>query len=148
MTPQIPREVQTAWDAGNKIEAIKLLREATGLGLAEAKSLLEAVPKVSLAGQGETDASLPVDVQAALARGNKIEAIRLLRQATGLGLKDAKDRIDAAEAGGQRASSGFPADSTPGLSPGEVPRPRAGRWAFLLVLAALVLGYWFYRPAG
>ncbi|MBI3148645.1 MAG: ribosomal protein L7/L12 [Betaproteobacteria bacterium] len=148
MTPKIPREVQAAWDAGNKIEAIKLLREATGLGLAEAKSLLDAAAQVSLTGQGEADASLPADVQAALARGNKIEAIRLLRATTGLGLKDAKDRIDAAEAGGQRAASSVPANPTPGLSPGEVPRTRVGRWAFLLVFAALVLGYWLYRRAG
>lgn len=33
--------VQAALAAGNKIEAIKLLREATGLGLAEAKDAVE-----------------------------------------------------------------------------------------------------------
>ncbi len=145
MSPQIPREAQAAWDAGNKIEAIKLLREATGLGLAEAKSLLEAVPRVSLAGPGETEASLPGNVQAALAQGNKIEAIRLLREATGLGLKDAKDRIDAAVARGRRSASSSTPNATPGLSPGEVARPRGGPWALLAVLAALVLAYLVYR---
>lgn len=41
---------------------------------------------------------LPADVQDALDRGQKIEAIKRLRQATGLGLKEAKDRIDLASA--------------------------------------------------
>jgi ribosomal protein L7/L12 len=41
---------------------------------------------------------LPANVKAALNRGETIEAIKLLRQATGMGLKDAKDRIDLARA--------------------------------------------------
>ena len=43
-------------------------------------------------------AALPANVKAALDRGETIEAIKLLRQATGMGLKDAKDRIDLARA--------------------------------------------------
>ena len=38
---------------------------------------------------------LPDDVVAALRQGNKIEAIRRLREAWKIGLKEAKDRIDA-----------------------------------------------------
>ena len=34
---------------------------------------------------------LPANVQAALERGSAIEAVKLLREATGLGLKEAKD---------------------------------------------------------
>src|SRR5581483_2863397 len=40
--------------------------------------------------------TLPAGVQAALLGGNTIEAIKLYRQATGVGLKEAKDAIDAA----------------------------------------------------
>jgi ribosomal protein L7/L12 len=33
-------------------------------------------------------------VEAALAQGNKIAAIKLLREATGLGLKESKDAVE------------------------------------------------------
>lgn len=39
-------------------------------------------------------ATLPLNVREALDRGQTIEAIKRLRAATGLGLKEAKDRID------------------------------------------------------
>lgn len=39
-------------------------------------------------------AELPAEVLLALQQGNKIEAIKLLRLRTGLGLKEAKDEID------------------------------------------------------
>lgn len=45
-----------------------------------------------------SDSSLPADVMLALRAGNKIEAIKLLRAKTGLGLKEAKDAVDAVEA--------------------------------------------------
>ena len=37
---------------------------------------------------------LPADVREALERGDTILAIRRLREATGIGLKEAKDRVD------------------------------------------------------
>lgn len=39
-------EIQTLIRAKQKIEAIKALREATGLGLAEAKAVMESLEKV------------------------------------------------------------------------------------------------------
>lgn len=39
----LPDEVLSAIESGRKIEAIKLLREATGLGLANAKVLVDRV---------------------------------------------------------------------------------------------------------
>jgi len=47
---------------------------------------------------------LPPQVQQALQRGNQIEAIKLLRAATGLGLKEAKQLIDAHVAEGKTGS--------------------------------------------
>ena len=38
---QLPREVIKAIEDGRKIEAIKILREATGIGLANAKVLVD-----------------------------------------------------------------------------------------------------------
>jgi len=93
--------------AGNKIGAIKLLREASGMGLAEAKDIIDAVaagkplgpftarhPAGRVADPGGAD--LPDDVRAAAIAGQRIEAIKLLRQHRGLGLKEAKDLLDAA----------------------------------------------------
>ena len=41
-TPNLPAEVVNAIHAGRKIEAIKLLREARGLGLKDAKHAVDA----------------------------------------------------------------------------------------------------------
>ena len=40
---EIPTEVMRAITAGRKIEAIKLLREQTGMGLLEAKELVDSI---------------------------------------------------------------------------------------------------------
>nr|WP_298140119.1 ribosomal protein L7/L12 [uncultured Pseudomonas sp.] len=42
----------------------------------------------------EMDDGLPAEVVVALERGHKIEAIKLLREARGIGLKEAKDAVD------------------------------------------------------
>ena len=43
---QIPADVIRAIEDGRKIEAIKMLREATGLGLANAKVLVDRVSRI------------------------------------------------------------------------------------------------------
>jgi hypothetical protein len=127
----LPPPVLDALRRGNTIEAIKLLRTATGLGLGEAKALIDVhqrsnpVPHPVSAGPVSLGAAL-ID---ALQKGNKIEAIRLLREQTGLGLKAAKDATYA---------SGRVADPlSSGLSPGEVPRSSKLAWMIALAIAAL-----------
>lgn len=91
---------------GNKIEAIKAVREHTGLGLKEAKDYVDAIPNVvPLAnfGQGAPppdagpmdDETVRAAALALVAHGKKIEAIKFVRERTGLGLKEAKDYVDA-----------------------------------------------------
>ena len=80
---------------------------------------------------------LPPEVLNALQRGNKIKAIKLLRQSTGLGLKEAKDLVDAAHI-----------ESTPdmtGLAPGEVSGAgrRFGGWVILILTVLAV--YYFLK---
>ena len=54
----------------NKIQVIKVVREATGLGLTEAKDLVEAAPKVLKEGASKAEAD---DIKAKLeAEGAKI----------------------------------------------------------------------------
>jgi ribosomal protein L7/L12 len=125
-------EVRRALAAGNKIAAIKHYREATGLGLRDAKDAVEAIA----AGRAPSPlAAAPVaavggnaTVLTLLAAGRKIEAIKVYREATGVGLKDAKDAVEALE---QRAAA------TGALRP-IVERPRRGGAALLVV--ALIVG--------
>ena len=241
MSKQIPAAVLSLWQSGHKIEAIKQLREQTGLGLKESKDLLEStdemapgeagsamskdkamlqlrekldqmgmqdarqlldqlnqsntsggstytsIKRVSTTINGKTTttvtasgdhaealemllsgaAAVPDDVKAqieeAVARGNKMEAITLLRDATGLGLGQAKDHIDAAmdgialdwqtlqqqavrvkaKAQGQAQEQTPPHFQTGAGSPGEVPRSQ-GWFVWLLVLALAGMGLWYY----
>jgi ribosomal protein L7/L12 len=84
-----------------KLLAIKLHRQSTGAGPAEAKAAVDRIRAGRALPTAEAKALAlpPVGAEAraigeALRAGNKIEAIRLYRAATGLGLKEAKDAID------------------------------------------------------
>lgn len=84
-----------------KLLAIKLYRQSTGAGPAEAKAAVERIQagRVPAGAHAKALALPPVGAEAraigeALRAGNEIEAIRLYRAATGLGLKEAKDAID------------------------------------------------------
>lgn len=86
--------------SGNKITAIQLYRDATGVGLSEAKDAVELIAAGKPPKTGAT-AVLPDDamqrVSALVIAGRKIEAIKYYRQAAGVDLKDAKDAVDALE---------------------------------------------------
>jgi ribosomal protein L7/L12 len=105
-------------EAGRTIEAIRVVRERTRLGLADAKALVEALASgdtsvdLTLAretparAQGELapsvdealatlDPDLAAQLVVELAAGRKVEAIKLLRERTGLGLKEARDAVEA-----------------------------------------------------
>jgi hypothetical protein len=93
----LPADVVEAWKSGNKIEAIKRLREATHMGLAEAKAAIDsldrepgATPRVSMARARtaspptlpemlkalQESGALPPDVMEAWQRGAKLEALK------------------------------------------------------------------------
>jgi ribosomal protein L7/L12 len=90
---------------GRKIEAIKLYREQTGVGLKEAKDAVEAMER------GETVEAPPLpaaprritsemaiddaELRRHLSGGRLIEAIKRYRELTGLGLKESKDAIES-----------------------------------------------------
>jgi ribosomal protein L7/L12 len=98
----LPEAARAALANGRMIEAIRVVREVEGVGLKEAKARVDAHQAGgSPAAAPSTDASahggdaLPVAAQAALARGEIIEAIKIVRQTEGIGLKAAKTRVDA-----------------------------------------------------
>jgi len=106
--------------------------------------------------------SLPPKVAEALRRGDKIGAIKLLREVARVGLAEAKTAIDAANRSSQvrKPAAAAPSSHTPhspphqtravsplyspGLSPGEVPRRSSGiGFVFLLIVAAIAIGlFW------
>ena len=92
--------VRALLDRGNKIEAIKLVREQTGLGLKEAKDLVDAMGRgapVSIVARTSSHASgsnLDDEARRLVATGNLIEAVKLVRAQKNLGLKEAKDYVE------------------------------------------------------
>lgn len=96
MPENLDDQIRSLLSAGRKIEAIKVYREATGAGLAGAKNAVEAIerhvePTASDAPHGEFEQQLLALVE----RGEKIMAIKLYREQTGAGLKEAKDAVEA-----------------------------------------------------
>ena len=70
---------------------------------------------------------LPLHVLEALNQGRKVEAIKMLRDEEGLGLREAKERVEAHLA------------SNPGVRDATVVRPAgAGRWMALVLVVALL----------
>jgi ribosomal protein L7/L12 len=102
MTPAQREAILAEVKGGNKIAAIKLCREATGMGLAEAKDFverLETSPDAQLAPAPETGALS--GVAGLLFAGRKIDAIKLYREQVkpGAGLKESKEAVEQLEAG-------------------------------------------------
>ena len=152
MSTPVPAEILSIWNSGSKVLAIKLLREQSGLGLSEAKQLLESVDATdsSLAVNSAIPASAELRIHAAMASGNKLEAVKLLKEATGLGLAEAKERIDAAmqsEPLNLQAALNQPTQPNAASSaPGEVKSSPGILW-LALILVALAWGAWFYFKA-
>jgi hypothetical protein len=108
--------------------------------------------------------SFPPEVLEALKRGNKLEAIKLLRAAAKVGLAEAKTVVDAIQAGNAPPPATPPAAKRPnvglahkhhalnpnlvrrpGLSPGEVPRSGDGMGWVVVLAGGLMLAWFFLR---
>lgn len=137
MTPAQRDAIFAEVKRGDKVAAIKLCREATGMGLAEAKDFverLETSPDAPLSPAPEAGALSPVaDL---LFAGRKIDAIKLYREQVqpGAGLAEAKETVERLEAG-LRAQ--HPEKFT-------APAQKSGCTAVLAVIAALfIVLVWF-----
>lgn len=119
LTPQVVAEIDRLIGAGKKIQAIKLLRDRTGVGLKEAKDRVEhwsiSTTAPHLAARSNATAAYssitptahtPASVRASLpasvvseidrlvAEDQMIHAIKLVRERTGLGLREAKSIVN------------------------------------------------------
>lgn len=85
--------------AGRKIEAIKRHRELTGVGLREAKEAVEAMEagrSVSLPAKSSLLRQVhDSEIEQQIRSGHLLDAIKLYREKTGVGLKEAKDAVEA-----------------------------------------------------
>lgn len=79
--PSVPPAIQQLWDSGRQLEAIKLLRQHSGLGLKEAKDLLERRPPAGVAAPRPARLTDGQAAVLALLLGNPIEALRRARAA-------------------------------------------------------------------
>ena len=112
-----------------------------------------------------TQRQFPPEVLEALKRGNKIEAIKLLRAAAKVGLAEAKTVVDALQNSQAGIAPAAPPPAAkrpnvgiahkhhainpnlvrrPGLSPGEVPREGGGGMGWVVVLVGGLLLAWFF----
>jgi len=103
--PFLETKIRDFLAKGKKIEAIKLYRLEYNVGLAEAKSAVEALARgedvnipASVPQSQLDDPVLETKIKEFLAKRNKIEAIKLYREAHKVGLKEAKDVIDQIDA--------------------------------------------------
>lgn len=172
-SPQpLPPNVIAALQRGNLVEAIKLLRTAGNIDLKQAKQAIEQHldrSKVARATVGEAFGSLLQipGVADAIRKGNKIDAIRILREKTGLGLKEAKDSVE--QFPGSSMGDGThpepprqppltqptpwqpkpwqPTLSRHGLAPGEVPQTIWSRWWIVGLIILVALTYYLYMRA-
>lgn len=132
---ELQAEIRRLMTAGEKVAAIKVYREATGVGLAEAKEAVERI------GAGWDAASAPstadlLRLRQVLAVGNKIEAIRLYREMTGAGLGEAKAAVEVIAA---TLSGGAIGDGR------TIERPRGANFLWLaLALSLIVAGTAFF----
>jgi ribosomal protein L7/L12 len=166
ISPQQLEAIRQAALADHKIEAIKLYREATGAGLAEAKRAVEELeeqwrsglssPDVTMPGPGAGPGNIPTPLQLdqirrAACDGDKIQAIKLYREATGLGLAEAKQAVERLELQWRRETPASPAPAAAAPGPSKPFARRAtgsGCLGLLLLLAGgglVVVAEWLRR---
>ena len=85
-----------------------------------------------------TAEALPPEAKVALQNGNKIEAIKIVRESRGLGLKEAKDAVEAHVARDPALRASL--ESAQAAS-----RQGALRWLSVVVAIVVIAGYFLLR---
>ncbi|WP_102194104.1 ribosomal protein L7/L12 [Microbacterium aurantiacum] len=121
-SPEVIAQIDRLMAAGKKVQAIKVLRDHAKLGLKEAKDRIDhwsisttaahiaavsnTSPTRSSISNAHSGSALPAavvaEVDRLIAANQKITAIKLVRERTGLGLKEAKDLVEARGSGRSR----------------------------------------------
>jgi ribosomal protein L7/L12 len=89
------QEIRALLSEGQKIQAIKLYRERTGVGLKKAKDAVEAIQRGERRRDPEErDNAFHQTLVSLLKQGRKIDAIKVFREVARSGLKESKDAIE------------------------------------------------------
>jgi ribosomal protein L7/L12 len=102
---QLPTEAVAAVSRGRLIEAIKIVRERHGLGLKEAKDLVDryrsnpmpmptAITTAEVQGIDARGGQVPKAALEALARGDMLDAVKIMQETGGFGLKQALAAVE------------------------------------------------------
>ncbi len=98
---EVPEKFKTLVDQVEKLsvlelsELVKVLEEKFGVSAA-APMMMGAMPAAGGAGAAAAEEKTEFTVELTAAGENKINVIKVVREATGVGLKEAKDLVDAA----------------------------------------------------
>ena len=123
LQPQHVQKIHELIDAQQILMAIQVYREATGVSLAEAKQAVEQMMRMETArppsdSRNFDNPVLESKIRSLLAKGKKIEAVKIYREEYGIGLKEAKDAVDRIEATMPRdPSRNIPYESAIGNDP-------------------------------
>lgn len=141
---QLPAEALAALSRGQLIEAIKIVRARHGLGLKEAKDLVDRYRGNPMHMHAAANASGAEDVVRqdarevpraaleALARGDMLDAVKIMQESSGLGLKQALAAVETHK-------RQFP-QRTPTVAMGD---GRSGwLWVAVLLAAAACAYFW------
>ena len=77
-------------------ELVKAMEEKFGVSAAAPVAVAAAAPAAGAAAEGGAEEASEVTVVLASAGANKIPVLKIVREITGLGLKEAKDLVDGA----------------------------------------------------
>ncbi|MEH6420915.1 ribosomal protein L7/L12 [Pseudomonas sp. CGJS7] len=174
-TPFFPPQIATLLKSDNKIQAIKLLIDSNpGMGLREAKDAVEdyerrmragdlpvsAVPAAGWSEPAEAGSpqslGLPEAARVAIQRGELIVAIKIVREVHGLGLREAKDLVEAYAERGEAALVGVVAPASVSAKRGAVGDSgrtvaagdrSGGLWAAVLLGAIVLAAVWYFIGA-
>lgn len=136
---KIPPEAKAAADRGELIEAIKITRQVTSLGLKEAKDAVDAYLHGATPTPSGGEVQIPLQAVSALHQGSLIHAIKHTREATGLGLKESKETVERYLAANPNTNEQFRAAAR--LNSGNTRRFVIGG---LIVVAAAIV-WWLFQ---
>jgi ribosomal protein L7/L12 len=129
LTPEVTKEIKQLLFSGRFMEAIKRVKDLTGGDLQQAKSLVELLGREKRE-EPEAVAAAPViqpmspqagfhaDVLRLLDAGRMVEAVKLVRDRTGLSLYHAKAMVDRMQMGRTTGRKQIGAAIRPGVPPG------------------------------
>jgi len=145
LTPAQVKQIHEYIHNQQLIYAIKLYRETTGVGLAEAKEAVEAMARDEIAKPpvGSVDYDNPIleaRIKSLLTKRQKIGAVKIYREEYGIGLKQAKDAVDRIEASMKRnvSSMNIPYESAISGEP-FADHDEGGRRRMILLAAGIAI---------